>query len=314
MTDQPTPTPVSAAATILGGDDPAPAAVATPAAATPATPGAVKPSDNTDRAAPTWQAPEWAKDWSPEDLGYLEKKGFADPRKLYDSYREAERTLNDGRIAIPKDDAPPEAWDKFHSKLGRPDSIEKYVPPEGADPALFKEIASEAWAQGMNQKQLDGLAAKYSKAQQAQMAQLENAWIKDTNEAQRKLESEWGNNTPAEIEFNKRAMRALGISVADGAEYMKHGAERFIRLLNLAGRAIAEDNSANIASDTTLGFGLNANRASAELQELRGNKDFMQRVAEREPNALAKYNRLVNSTAESGQVRRTIRSGFKNAG
>ena len=107
-------------------------------------PGTVKPSENHDKPAPTWQAPDWAKDWAPEDLGYLEKKGFADPRKLYDSYREAERTLNDGRIAIPKDDAPPEDFDKFHSprSWAGPDSPDKYVAPQNADPEMFKAMST----------------------------------------------------------------------------------------------------------------------------------------------------------------------------
>ncbi len=166
----------------------------------------------------------------------------------------------------------------------------------------------------MNQKQLDKLAARYNKAAQAQMTALNDTWVKDINSSQAKLEAEWGKNSPQEIEFNKRAMRALGISVAEGSEYMTKGAEKFLRLLNMAGHMIAEDNSANIASDSTLGFGLNANRASAELAELRGNKAFMDRVfTEKDPAAVAKYKRLINATAEAGQVRKTVRGKFTNS-
>ena len=146
------------------------------------------------------------------------------------------------------------------------------------------------------------------------MVELENGWVKQINDAQAKLEREWGpQQTPQEIEFNKRAMRAYGISVAQGAEYMKSGAEGFLRLLNAAGHAIQEDNSASITSDSTMGFGLNANRAAAELQELRSNRDFMQRVHDRDPVAKAKYDRLINATAEAGQVRRTVKGGFKQS-
>ncbi len=310
MTDQ--PTPASAAAAMLGDDAvPAKTETPTPVATDAVVPGVVKPSDNHDKPATPWTVPDWAKDLSPEDLGYLEKKQMGDPKTLYKSYREAERALNDGRIALPKEDATPEEIGKFHSKLGRPDSPDKYTPPEGADPALFKEIAAEAFDAGLNQKQLDKLAARYNKAQHAQLVQLSDTWVRDINDSQAKLEKEWGPNTPQEVEYNKRAMRALGMSVAEASEYMTKGAERFLRLLNIAGHSIAEDNSANIASDTTLGFGLNANRASAELQELRSNKAFMDRVfVDKDPAAVAKYQRLIKSTSEAGQVRRTVRGKF----
>jgi hypothetical protein len=94
---------------------------------------------------------------------------------------------------------------------------------------------------------------------------------------------------------------------------MRGGSEKFLRLLNMAGHMIADDNSGDIASDSTLGFGLTPNRAAAELQELRNNKEFMQRVHSGEPVAKAKYNRLIGITADAGMIRRTIKSGFKQS-
>jgi hypothetical protein len=135
--------------------------------------------------------------------------------------------------------------------------------------------------------------------------------MEDQAVAQGKLEKEWGSNTPQEIEHNRRAMRALGISVEDATEYMKQGSEKFLRLLNLAGHVIAEDNSGDIQSDSTLGFGLTANRATAELGELRANKDFMARVWAKDPVAKAKYDRLNAAAAEAGLVRNTVKQNFK---
>lgn len=297
----------SAAATALaGGDTPAPADV-TP----PASPLGVKAAVDPGAQPVQWQAPEWAKDLPPEELGYIEKKKLDDPKNLLKSYRELERTLSDDRVALPKDWANKEETDKFFNKAGRPESPDKYVPPKGADPELFKALAPGLHEAGLNQQQVDKAAEVYSKVAQAQMDQQVNTWIADQNTAQEKLEREWGNRTPQEIEHNRRAMRALGISVDDAVGYMRGGAEKFLRLLNVAGHVIAEDNSGDIASDATLGFGLTANRASAELAELRGNAAFMERVRNGDMSAKAKYDRLIQATADAGLVRNTIKSKFK---
>jgi len=298
----------SAAAAALAGDT-APTPTPTPAQ----TPGGVKAAvDPAATPAATWQAPDWAKDLPTEDLGYLEKKKFDDPKNLLKSYRELERTLSDDRVAIPKDWNDPAQVDKFFSKVGRPDSADKYVAPKDADPALFKALAPGLHEAGLTQAQVEKAAAAYNKAAQEQMSQQLTKWIGDENAAQAKLEREWGQNTPAEVEHNRRAMRAIGMSVDEAQAAMRaSGAEKFLRLLNMAGHLIAEDNSGDIASEQTLGFGMTANRASAELAELRNNKDFMARVHGGDATAKAKYNRLIASTADAGLVRNTIKSNFR---
>lgn len=285
---------------------------ATPA--TPAQPAGVQPRSDPGTPAAAWKAPDWAKDWSAEDLGYLEKKRLDDPRKLYDSYRNLERTLSDDRVALPKDWGNQEEVDKFYNRVGRPDSPDKYVAPKDADANMFKALAPELHGAGLTQAQVDKITQGYNKFAQAQIAEQANAWIADQNDAQARLEKEWGAKTPQEVEHNRRAMRALGISVDEATAYMRGGAEKFLRLLNTAGHMIAEDNSGDIQSDATLGFGLTPNRAAADLAELRSNKDFMQRVYSGDQVAKNKYNRLVATAAEGGQVRRTVRSGFKNVG
>jgi hypothetical protein len=276
--------------------------------------GVVKPradAGGQDQQAPV--APEWVKDWDPADVGIIEKKGWKDPKDLFKSYRELEKVLGQDKVVLPKDGADPKEWDGVYNKLGRPDSPDKYVAPKDSDPEMFKAIAPELHAAGLNQKQLDKVAEGYNKFAQDAMAKQTQAWLDDQAAAQSKLESEWGNKTPAEIEHSRRALRALGMSIDEAQAYMRGGSEKFLRLLNMAGHMIADDNSGDIASDSTLGFGLTPNRAAAELQELRNNKEFMQRVHSGEPVAKAKYNRLIGITADAGMIRRTIKSGFKQS-
>lgn len=301
---------LGAAATALQGDA---AATPPPAATPPATglTGAQPRADagGVDPAVPT--LPEWVKDWDPEDRGIIEKKGWKDPKDLYKSYRELERTLGQDKLVLPKDGADPKEWDPIYNRLGRPESPDKYVPPKDADPNLFKALAPELHGAGLTQAQLDKVAAGYNKYAESQMSEAQNNWLRDQESAQAKLEREWGPNTPAEIEHNRRALRALGMSVDEAAQYMRNGSEKFLRLLNIAGHAIAEDNSGDITSDGTLGFGLTPNRAAAELQTLRSDTAFMERVRKGDAAAKQKYDRLVNITAEAGMTRRTINTGLK---
>jgi hypothetical protein len=302
---------VGAAAALLGGSDPAPAATPNAPAATPTGLTGVQPRADAGGLQPDIQLPEWVKDWEPEDRGIIEKKGWKDPKDLYKSYRELERTLGHDKIVLPKDDADPKAWDGVYNKLGRPESPDKYIAPKDADPEMFKAIAPQLHEAGLNQKQLEKITEGYNKFAQDAVAKQTQQWLDDQATAQRKLESEWGARTPQEIEHNRRALRALGMSIDEAQGYMRGGSEKFLRLLNMAGHMIAEDNSGDITSDETLGFGRTPNRAAAELQELRGNDAFMARYRKGDPAAKAKYDNLIKITADAGIVRRTINSNLK---
>lgn len=294
----------AAAAALAGGDTGGATAAADTGGAT-----ASGATGATATAAPG-TAPEWAKDWPAEDVGYLEKKGLSDPKKLYDSYRNLERTLSSDKIPLPKEGADPKEWDQVWSKLGRPDSPDQYAAPEGADPEMFKALAPAFHKVGLSNERVADLTKVYNDYVGGLIQQQENAYLEDQSKAMKALESEWGKEGPKEIEFNRRAMRALGLSVDDATRYMQGGAEKFLRLLNLAGRSIAEDNAGDIASNDTLGFGLTPNRAAAELAELKANKDFMERVRRREPMAKAKYDRLIKAYSEGGTPRKTINSSY----
>ena len=291
----------AAAAALAGGDT----------GGAPVDPGAGgAPATGATSAAAPGTAPEWAKDWPSEDVGYLEKKGLSDPKKLYDSYRNLERTLSSDKIPLPKEGADPKEWDQVWSKLGRPDTPDQYAAPEGADPEMFKALAPAFHKVGLSNERVADLTKVYNDYVGNLIQQQQNVYLEDQSKAMKALESEWGKEGPKEIEFNRRAMRALGLSVDDATRYMQGGAEKFLRLLNLAGRSIAEDNAGDIASNDTLGFGLTPNRAAAELAELKANKDFMARVQRREPMAKAKYDRLIKAYSEGGTPRKTINSSY----
>lgn len=310
---------IGAAAAALGGGSTT-ADTGTQTTTTAPTPGAVQ-ARNDNPASPTditgqrgaWQVPDFAKDWAPEDQGYLEKKGYTDPRKIYDAARAAERLISSEHVSLPKDWGNADEVKKFYDKVGRPESADKYVAPQGADANMLKALAPDLHEAGLTQRQLDRVSAGLNKYTEQQVAAQNDAWINDQNAAQAKLEREWGNRTPAEVEHNRRALRALGISVDEATAYMRNGSEKFLRLLNMAGHMLAEDDSGDIASDSTQGFGNTPNRAAADLEQLRSDKAFMSKVYGGDRAAKQKYDRLIKAAAEGGLTRNTIKGGFHRA-
>lgn len=298
----------SAAAALLagnpGGENPPTGGSTTP---TSGAGGATPPPQpqGASGAAPT--TPNWLEGLDAETTGFVQKKGWKDPASALKSYRELERTLSQDKVVLPKDDAKPEEWDAVFNRLGRPESPDKYTMPEGADEATFKALAPHLHKAGLTQKQLNDVAKAQTEHVQNLVAQDNDRYAKESTEAVRKLEKEWGSQTPAQIEQNRRAMRALGLTTDQADAYMRAGGtEAFMRLLNLAGRAVVEDNSGDIKSDTTLGFSMTPERAASDLAELRADKSFMERYNRREPAAREKMDRLMRVMSDGGMVKRTI--------
>lgn len=310
MTDA-TTTQGSSASSMLGGDSAPPGAVQGQGQTQTQT---QQQAQQTQTTQGNGSAIEWVKDWPAADAGIVEKKGYRTPADLFKAYRELESKLGQDKIVLPKDGADSKEWDAVYGKLGRPDSADKYVMPQGSDEAMFKAIAPGLHGAGLTQKQLDAATSAYNQYVQNITAQMQVDLKADFKTAEDALSREWGVNAPKELEIERRAMRAFGIDVAT-IERMaqgggKGGALMLHRLLNAAGRAITEDQGANIASDESLGFAGTPNRAAADLQELKSNKDFMERMRRGDPAARAKYNNLLKQVSEGGRVKKTINTPY----
>lgn len=302
----------SAAATLLAGNPPT--QPTEPMSGTVQPTSGTPPPGATGAVAPPAATGKWTDGLDAETAGFVDKKGWKDPAAALKSYRELERTLSQDKVVLPKDDAKPEEWDAVYNRLGRPESPDKYVMPEGADEAAFKALAPALHKAGLSQKQLNDVAKAQSEHVAGLVAQDNDRYAKESTEAVRKLEAEWGTQTPAQVEQNRRAMRALGISTEEADAYMRAaGTEKFMRLLNLAGKAVVEDNSGDIRADTTLGFSMTPERAASDLAELRADKSFMERYNRRDPAAREKMDRLMRIMSDGGMVKRTVNTAPRRA-
>lgn len=159
-------------------------------------------------AAPAWDSlkthipKELAgeKVWeSVKDFGGLAKQ-FVDSQKMIG-----------GSVRVPKDDAPQEEWDKFYSKLGRPESADGYqFPLPQVEHGEWNKDAVSAFMKaahglGLNPRQAQGIMTMY--------ADLERQAVKgragDTDARIKDLKDEWGAAFKNNLAIAKSATRQV---------------------------------------------------------------------------------------------------------
>ena len=246
----------------------------------------------------------WYSGAAPEHIGLLEKKGWNNPagiNEVLKGYADIERAYRAGdKVVLPKDAEDKAAYEQIYNRLGRPESADKYTFPQGVDEGAAKEFAPKAHELGFNQQQLDAIVQFDTQRAAKMQEQFQQAAKADSDAAVQKLETEWGGKTAEQVEHNRRAMRAHGMSVQDfekaAAAMGAGGTEKLMRMLNSAGKSMREDQAANMADETALGFGMTTNRARHELESKKNDKEFMRRYYSGDKAANALMDRLYQQT------------------
>jgi len=193
-----------------------------PSAVSAGNPETQPAADNGSTASP---APSFLDGLSEDNRKLAENKGWKSPEdldKVLASYSELEKAQGSS-LRVPKDDAPQEEWDKFYSKLGRPESADKYEfkRPEGLPEDLpwdsEGEQALKAWAfnAGVPPKQAQSILEGYAKMQADRLTAARQAQAEAVTRTSDELTKEWG---PSDSEGFKqkhqladRAVKKLGL-------------------------------------------------------------------------------------------------------
>jgi hypothetical protein len=192
--------------------------------ATPqAPPGTAPPPTGDGGTPPQDTGPEWLN--AIEDENLRKDPGltkFKSAHELAVSYKSLEGKLGTDPISMPKREDPPERWDEFWNKVGRPEKPEEYQfePIEGYD---APENITNQFKTGYHKLGLTGEQANAVHKLQAELLlnavndveQQQAAKIKD-NETQ--LRKEWG------IEYDHRIKMARKVALL-------HGGPEFLKML-----------------------------------------------------------------------------------
>lgn len=141
---------------------------------------------------------------------------FTTVEALGASYEALEGKLGKS-VEVPSESDPPEVWDKFYSRLGRPKTSEEYkVQGDGIPEPLLKELRSKLHGVGVNQRQMEQLAgvisayykvSKENSDAEAQKAKLERDAARAR--AVEALKKDFGTEYTARMEQADNAFRVL---------------------------------------------------------------------------------------------------------
>lgn len=228
----------------MGGGTP-PAEVAE----TPTTPTTPPPAPTEGRIfLHNFANEEWAKD--PAITRFADEEGGVDVGTLVKSYQHAQSLVGKDKIVLPQsEDLASDDWQETFTRLGRPDSPDKYEferpeLPEGVDAVYsedtenhFREIAHGL---GLNQRQ----AQEAYKALIAQRLEEIGQYTKDTTQAREEgiaaIRREQGDNFDAYMNSAKAAIREF--ADPDYIQYLEQSGQgndpRVIRMWAKVGKEL----------------------------------------------------------------------------
>ena len=130
---------------------------------------------------------------------------FTEADALAKSYINAVRMIGQDKIVIPTKNSTQEVWDEAYSKLGRPESPDKYNLKIESDVVTMDENAIKSFAEqshklGLNNKQAEGILDFYKNNMEgtAQQSKIDTETAQAQSEQE--LRQEWGRDFDAKVQ------------------------------------------------------------------------------------------------------------------
>ena len=129
---------------------------------------------------------------------------FTEADALAKSYINAVKMIGQDKIAIPTNNSTEEAWEEAYTKLGRPESADKYNFDVKSDVVNMDENAIKSFAEqshklGLNNKQAEGILNFYKNNMEgsAQQAKIDTETAQ--SQAEQELRQEWGRDFEGKV-------------------------------------------------------------------------------------------------------------------
>lgn len=247
--------------------------------------------------------PGWLEGVDKDLKGAVEAKGFKDPSSLAKAYLDLEKYKGvppERLIQIPEKDwaEDPASWEKeVFSKMGRPEAAENYKiePTEDAteyDKKLVDWAKKTFFELGLSETQATKFYQKWNELSEAQALEWQEKAKEQAQEAERELKTKWG------MKYLKNKQVALGAATEFGVTEQELGTLKQVwgeakayEFFQRIGEKMGEDTYID-GSKKTEGL-LSPEAAVYKLEELRNDKEFMNRWMNGDVKAKQEINRLV---------------------
>ena len=217
-----------------------------PVAETTETPTeAPKQETQIEQPVPT-VAKSWKEAISEEFRNDPNIEKFTELDALAKSYINATRMIGQDKVAVPNENSTDDQWDEVYSKLGRPESPDKYKLDAKSDVVPLDESAIKSFAEnahqlGLNNKQAQGILEFYKNSMEGSLQQARVDTETAQANAEAELRKEWGRAYEENIKkagaVAKSNMNAeiLDMELKDGTRLGDHPAiiKGFANIANL---------------------------------------------------------------------------------
>jgi hypothetical protein len=195
---------------------------------------------------PSTVAKSWKETISEEFRNDPNISKFTEIDALAKSYINATRMIGQDKVAVPNENSTDDQWNEVYTKLGRPESADKYkleVKSETAplDDTAIKQFAENAHQLGLNNKQAQGILEFYKNSMEGSIQQARVDTETAQANAEQELRKEWGRSYDENIKKAGAIAKAnmsediLNMELKDGTRIGDHPAviKGFANIANL---------------------------------------------------------------------------------
>jgi len=166
---------------------------------------------------PSTVAKSWKETISEEFRNDPNISKFTEIDALAKSYINATRMIGQDKVAVPNENSTDDQWNEVYTKLGRPESADKYkleVKSETAplDDTAIKQFAENAHQLGLNNKQAQGILEFYKNSMEGSIQQARVDTETAQANAEQELRKEWGRS------YDENIKKAGAIAKANMSE------------------------------------------------------------------------------------------------
>ena len=173
----------------------------------------------------TTEQPTVAKSWkeaiSEEFRNDPNISKFTEIDALAKSYINATKMIGQDKVAVPNNNSTEDQWNEVYSKLGRPESPDKYELNAKSDVVPIDETAIKTFAEtshklGLNNRQAQGILEFYKNSMEGSAQQSKIDMETAQANAEQQLRQEWGKTFEDNVrKAGSLAKANLGVEVLD---------------------------------------------------------------------------------------------------
>lgn len=208
------------------------------------------------------------------------------------------QSVSDGYVALPTDKSTPEELAAFYTKLGRPESAEKYgfTLENDENGEIAKTLAPAMFEAGLTANQ----ATRLQQAINAFTAGKVEAYTKEQDVQMQALQKDWGADYEKNTEIARQATRKYGLSKEQLVRMETAlGSNALMKLMFAIGSTTmdAEIKGAGTGGGLPRGTHYTPQEAAAKMKELQHDKEFGKKFMANDPEALRLFNEVNHAMA-----------------